>query len=170
MKDWLAIIKTFYGDNSSSKDLWFGPPATDQSISDFEATMGLKVSEEFRSLYRQCDGTNATSEHREGAYYGFVPIHRLPSFIEAVRGSFEDEHPVEAQQFYPFYDSSGEGDPQFLGFMFSEEFGLDPELYLFWRGGVDGKTVFLLPFEDSIEAFLRSEDNPSEQDATSNGG
>lgn len=170
MKDWLALIKNFYAENSVAENLWIGPPATDESISEFEATVGLKVSEEFRSLYRQCDGTNNTSEHHQGSYYGFVPLHRLPLFIEEIRQSFSDEHPIEAQQFYPFYDSSDPGEPHILGFMFSEERGLDPELFLFWRGGVDGKTVFLLPCEDSIEAFLRGEDTQSEQDAPSNGG
>jgi hypothetical protein len=170
MKDWPASIKAFYENSGVTEEPWIGPPASEQAISDFETTMGLKVSEEFRSLYRQCDGTNATSELRPGSYFGFIPIHRLPSFIEAVRGSFTDEHPVEAHQFYPFYDSSDGDDPHILGFMFSEEYGLDPELFLFWRGGADGKTVFLLPCEDSVEAFLRGEDTQSEQDAASNGG
>jgi len=162
MKDWPPIIRNFYAQNGVT-DIWLGEPATDQSITEFERAMHLKVSEEFRSLYRQCDGTNEVSDKAANAYFGFVSIQRLPSFIEEVRRSFRDEHPVEAGNFFPFFDRSDRGDLNVLGFMYSDALGLDSELYLFWRGGHDGKTVFLLPCEESIEAYLLADDPRSEQ-------
>lgn len=160
MKDWKALIKHFYAQNGGIEEIWVGEPATNQSISEFETSLGLKVSEEFRSLYTQFDGTNEISDDSHESHFGFVPIQRLPSFIEDVRRSFRDKHPTEAAQFFPFFDRGG---GSFLGFMYSDEDGLDSELFLFWLGGERGETVFLLPCEDSIESFLLCEDTQSEQ-------
>lgn len=165
MKDWKSLIQNFYAQNGVMEDIWFGEPATNQSISEFEDCMSLKVSEEFRSLYKQVDGTNETTEDSPESYFGFVPIQRLPSFIEDVRRSFRDTHPVEAKQFFPFFDRGG---LNVLGFMYSEGIGLDSELFLFWLGGEHGETEFLLPCEESIESFLLCDDAQSEQVADGN--
>ena len=167
MKDWLPLIRDFYAQNGVTGDIWIGEPATDQSIAEFEEALGLRVSAEFRSLYQQCDGTNEVSEDRPQLHFGFVPIRTLPSFIEDVRRSFRDKHPVEAEQFFPFFDRGG---GSFLGFMYSDEDGLDPELFLFWLGGERCETVFLLPCEESIESFLLCEDTQSEHVVGGNGG
>lgn len=156
------MIRDFYARNGVTDGLLLGQPATEQSIAEFEQTLGLKVSEEFRSLYRQYDGISATPDENPELYFGFVPIQRLPGFIQDVQRSFRAEHPLESRQFFPFFDWGDRTDFNVLGFMYSDKIGLDPELFLFWRGGDSGKTVFLMPTEVSIESFLLGDESESE--------
>ena len=135
--------------------------ASAEELDQFERRLGLRLPDEFKSLYGEFNGVGICSRDFQRVFWLFRALGEQEDFMAIQRSAFVATHPKYAPRFFPFVDWAN-GDS--MGYLVDSVGALLSGLYCFdheeyeYSGSQDIGEFLCFAFE-TIEDFLSLGEN-----------